>query len=139
MAGTDSKKIVLGTAVVEMEGEDIFRFDLVEYMPLSIMRFAVLDRMNVLEFAPQGPGVFALAHADAHDAQLVEQPYFFGKAGDLQAELLKQLDPQDPALAAEARRGELFFRIVKAEPARLDEALEALKAEYAARSAAAAH
>ena len=136
MSGTGRMEIEQETAIVEMEG-DVYRFDLVEYTPLSIMKFTVLDRLNVMEFAKPRAGVYALAKTDPHDAQRVEMPYFFGKADDLKAELLKHLDPQEPELAARQKSGELYFRAVLAEPGGLKVALAELKAQYGGTTAAA--
>jgi hypothetical protein len=109
---------------------DVVRNDLVHYEELSVMHFRVLDALNVREFAPRGPGVYALAHTAAHDELRVQPPYFFGQADDLSSALSGHLHESDPALARHEELGNRWFRIVTADPGKLDTVMEALKAQY---------
>lgn len=109
---------------------DVVRNDLVQYEALSVMHFRALDAFNVREFAPPQPGVYALAHTAPHDEMHVQPPYYFGQADDLSASLSGHLHESDPALAAHEALGNRWFRVVLADPSKLDVVMEALKAQY---------
>lgn len=109
---------------------DVVRNDLVRYEENSVMHFRALDEMNVREFAPPRPGVYCLAHSDAHDEQRVERPYYFAVADDLYAALARHLQESDPELARHEERGDRWFRVVLAEVAQLDAAVADLKSKY---------
>jgi hypothetical protein len=111
---------------------DVVRNDLVRYEELSVMHFRALDALNVREFAPRGPGVYALAHTAPHDEQRVQPPYHFGRADDLSTALSSHLHESDPGLAAHAVLGNRWFRVVSADAGNIDTVMEALKAQYSA-------
>jgi hypothetical protein len=110
---------------------DVVRNDLVEYEALSVMQFRALDALTVREFAPPGPGVYALAHSAPHDDMRVQPPYFYGQTDNLLAALSGHLHESDPALARHEALGSRWFRVVYAAPDKLENMLEALKAQYA--------
>jgi hypothetical protein len=118
---------------------DVVRNDLVRYEALSVMHFRALDALNVREFVPRRPGVYALAHTAPHDELHVEPPYYYGRADDLLAVLSSHLRESDPALAKHEALGERWFRAVIAGADKLDEALAALKEQYAAAASVSVH
>lgn len=95
---------------------------------LAVTNWRVLNRLNVEGFAKPEPAVFLLAHTSPHDENRVSPPYYAGKAEDLRAELLKQLEPADKELARHAERGERWYKAIYIDSAQLD-------AEYMAQCA----
>jgi hypothetical protein len=77
--------------------------------------------------------VYALAHTAPHDEARVQPPYYFGQADDLCAALSGHLHESDPALAAHEALGSRWFRLVLADPSKLEAELAALKALYSVK------
>jgi hypothetical protein len=98
----------------------------------AVINWRALTALNVEGYVKDEPGVFLLAHQSPHDANRVKPPYYFGSAGDLQAELAKQVEPSDPELAAQALRGNRWFRVAYGTPENLDQQLAELKDKWAA-------
>jgi hypothetical protein len=98
---------------------------------LAVINWRWFTELNVDGFVRSAPGIFMLGHTSGHDQNMVNPPYYIGKAGDLKAELFAQANPADAELAKHARIGKRWFKVVYTKPEELDARYEELKAKWA--------